>query len=76
MVGGGGEVLGPLTRFDKVGCGILGLLPPWAVDTGVTRGTGETVEGGVDGLDGLRLGKYEKWCLNCKMGIPRLQLRI
>ena len=26
-----------------------------AVDTGVTRGTGETVEGGVDGLDGLRL---------------------
>jgi len=30
---------------------------------------GETVKGGVGGLDGLRLdarGKYEKWCLNCK----------
>ena len=36
-------------------------------DTSVTRGTGETVEGGVDGLYGLRLdawGKYEKWCFN------------
>ena len=42
---------------------------PQAVDRGVTRGMGETVEGGVDGLDQLRLdarGKYEKWCLNCK----------
>ena len=29
------------------------------MDTGVTRGTGETVEGGVDGLDGLRLDAWE-----------------
>jgi hypothetical protein len=42
---------------------------PQALDTGVTRGTGETVEGGVDQLDQLRLdeqGKYEECCLNCK----------
>ena len=41
---------------------------PQAVDRG-HQGNGETVEGGVDGLDQLRLdarGKYEKWCLNCK----------